>query len=476
MNNEYTLIALMAQAILISSFFAYSIVLFTREPAFAKVHLGAGRWRAIPAHILIALALPMTGAEASSSVDREPPVILVPPIPAARDTEPLQLTARVQDVSGVRSVSAWAKGEREESYHAFPMSPAGDDTFAAEIPVSPGRGEWVSYYVEATDRLGNGPRRSGDPTSPFIARLQPGPHGAPWPAIGTRPALPGASVLGVGLLTLLWFLWKRRRPAAAPPFHEAGRVAPAPAPQEQQDEQDRFWFGLLSPLLQLSPDEASAEIVRLARCAPRNPVNGQRMYDGGMLMQRLEWARQADRRKSVRAAPRPLAPRSVVGATAGGPSNAERDATRAGGRSSAGMTMIEALVVLALFGIALGMAGLYLRPMEAPLRTGAELVDAFFRQVRARSMATTSAHRVLPATDHSLSVERAASCSAGAWTPVPGFALELPREVTMEDTAWSVCFSSRGLASNNIVVALDHPQLGSQRLEVLRGGSVRWLQ
>lgn len=144
-------------------------------------------------------------------------------------------------------------------------------------------------------------------------------------------------------------------------------------------------------------------------------------------------------------------------------------------RRTDGMSLVELLVVLAVAGIALGASSLYLRPMEAPLQTGAADLEGFLRQARGRALATTSAYRIAPSNSRVVEAEFAANCGASTWTSDPGVALELPRQVTMTDTSWSVCFNSRGLADSNLVVSLTHPSAGSRQIEVLRGGAARVL-
>ena len=51
--------------------------------------------------------------------------------------------------------------------------------------------------------------------------------------------------------------------------------------------------------------------------------------------------------------------------------------------------------------------------------------------------------------------------------------LNLPQGVTLTDTSWSVCFSSRGISSDNVVLTLQHDVYGSEQVEVLLGGTTR---
>lgn len=144
-------------------------------------------------------------------------------------------------------------------------------------------------------------------------------------------------------------------------------------------------------------------------------------------------------------------------------------------RARDGFSLVELLVVMALAGIALGAAALYLRPMEAPVQTAGEELQGLLRQARARAMATTSAYRVSPATSERLITEFAANCAETSWTTDSGLALTLPRGVTMTDTSWTACFNSRGLADSNLVITLTHSEYGSQQVELLLGGAARGL-
>ena len=140
-----------------------------------------------------------------------------------------------------------------------------------------------------------------------------------------------------------------------------------------------------------------------------------------------------------------------------------------------GASLVELLVVLAILAAALGITALYFKPMEAPVQVGGELTDALLRQARARSISHTSVHRIRPIDVDSLIVESSSKCSSGAWSLEDDMTVDLPQGVTVAGTAWSVCFDSRGIASENVVVTFDHPEFASRQLEVLRGGTTRWL-
>ena len=118
-------------------------------------------------------------------------------------------------------------------------------------------------------------------------------------------------------------------------------------------------------------------------------------------------------------------------------------------RTERGMSLPELLIVLALVGIVVSIAGLYLRPAEMPLQTGVELTEGFLRQARMKAIANTSAYRVTAPSDGVLLAEYAPSCDSATWTP-NDLDVELPDDVKLGATDWSVCFTARGVSSSNV--------------------------
>ncbi len=139
------------------------------------------------------------------------------------------------------------------------------------------------------------------------------------------------------------------------------------------------------------------------------------------------------------------------------------------------MTVPELLAILALCGILLGISSLGLLRMEAPLDSGALMLDAALRQARVKAMATTAAYQVSPLDDTRLVASFADLCSATVWTLDPKLAVRLPEGVTLSDTTWGICFSGRGQADSNTVLTLQHPETGTRQVEVLVGGMTRVL-
>ncbi len=477
--------------------------------------------------------------EDTQEEDLRPPVILVLAADAAPADGTLILKARVMDPGGVGSVLLHAMGEDDDDYRSFAMTAVGADIFEARLEPWDGRGLNVVYYIEASDRLGNGPSTSGNASHPFTASLQ----GDPTTRTTTAPPQASSSfnlpwlapLVGVVLVVGLVFLFRRKKTDRSEinfwsellgPLSDKGgtelaqaidlickevhahpirgRVRlqrdeilawlsairanePAHIKRMRQSNRERssfgalnrsgrkaaqrelddemFWLELLAPLLEMPEEETEAELVRLSKQLHPHPVDGIQAFKLSNFRARLRWAETVN--------PEELIARwKELHMHPPQPTAADKAST---GSAAAGVGMVELLSVLALVGVSVGMMVAYLKPVEAPLQTGGNSLVALMEQTRARSISTTQAHRVRPLDAETAIVEVADNCSSVAWTLDPAIDLDLPDLVTLTATDWSVCFNSRGLSSENLVITLQHPDRGSRRLELLRGGVLRWL-
>lgn len=138
-----------------------------------------------------------------------------------------------------------------------------------------------------------------------------------------------------------------------------------------------------------------------------------------------------------------------------------------------GFTLVELVVTMGILAVLLGVAALGMRGLDNPLDDAAQQVSAVLKQSRLRAMANTNAYRVSPASATQLHVEYANRCSAGTWTDEPAFDETLPKGIAFKSTAWSVCFNSRGLASNTVSVDVVRQKDSKElRVEVMLGGAV----
>jgi hypothetical protein len=231
--------------------------------------------------------------------DREAPSILPLPVEPTPPGEPLVLRARVTDPSGVREVVLLAKGEGDSEYARVPMVEVEKDLYAAAHPAAPERDGSVLWLVEATDSLGNGPRRAGDPAAPFIA--SPVAGGTPSGPL-RRVASPHLAVLALAAVVVpaagVWRSRARRRARErlALPDAPAGERTPDPAvhPRVEQIAEDLFWLRLLTPLLDLSPGELQKALTELLARDHPHPSRGRSRFERHVVLARLSWAQRVD--------------------------------------------------------------------------------------------------------------------------------------------------------------------------------------
>ena len=140
-----------------------------------------------------------------------------------------------------------------------------------------------------------------------------------------------------------------------------------------------------------------------------------------------------------------------------------------------GSTLLELLGVLAILGIAVGAVAVRYQSVGNPVEIAASQLEGELRSARLNAIATMSAYRVGPASATLLRAEKGGSCAATTWTTDSSMNLPLPTGVTMSPTTWSVCYSSRGTSTANVIVTLAHSQYGTRRVEVLVGGPTRVL-
>lgn len=235
-------------------------------------HRSSGGARRLGLGLAVALTLSLGPTVLSASFDStpeldvDPPVILVLPAAWESDEAPLVLRARIADRSGVGRVVAWIMGEEDPDYRPVEMQPAEDGTHAVELPGWRGRGEALVFFVEAYDRLGNGPRRSATPGNPFVVRVEETEV-----LEGSAQAAGIQREVAIGLLlaplSLLWLMYR----------------------QERQQRARRFWVALLEPVAAKRGSELSRAIDAI--CARPHSQPGR----GEVLLRRAQVRRQLER-------------------------------------------------------------------------------------------------------------------------------------------------------------------------------------
>lgn len=141
----------------------------------------------------------------------------------------------------------------------------------------------------------------------------------------------------------------------------------------------------------------------------------------------------------------------------------------------AGLTLVELLVALSILGIGLAVSTIYLKSTDNPLKTGSVLLEGALREARLMAIAETAAYRVVPQGTRAVRMEHAADCASGTWSAAATPSVTLPDGVTIQSEGWTVCFNSRGISSDNVVITLTHGGFGTRQVEVLLGGTTRVL-
>jgi hypothetical protein len=104
-----------------------------------------------------------------------PPAITHAALTQALRGKPVEINARLVGDTGVQDAAVMFRHVGEKDYKALPMGNIGGDDYTATIPAAMTTSD-LEYYVEAFDRFGNGPARSGAPNVPYVLRLtEPGP-------------------------------------------------------------------------------------------------------------------------------------------------------------------------------------------------------------------------------------------------------------------------------------------------------------
>lgn len=145
-----------------------------------------------------------------------------------------------------------------------------------------------------------------------------------------------------------------------------------------------------------------------------------------------------------------------------------------------GFTLLELLVIVSMIGLLLTIAAPNFRGLGYDLESAARETAGYFRLVRAQAITTTSAYRVVVASDTRLRAEFARTCTEPdeLWEEDRRHSLQLREQTFLQGAeiqpeAVLLCFNTRGLADANPVLTVRKLGGDAFEVEVFLGGGVR---
>ncbi|MCA1826322.1 MAG: hypothetical protein ABR567_17110 [Myxococcales bacterium] len=100
-----------------------------------------------------------------------PPAITHNAVTSATKGQPIEINARLGGDTGVQGATVMFRHVGEKDYKALPMGNIGGNDYTATVPAGMATSD-IEYYLEAFDKYGNGPGRSGAPNVPYTIKVR----------------------------------------------------------------------------------------------------------------------------------------------------------------------------------------------------------------------------------------------------------------------------------------------------------------
>jgi hypothetical protein len=111
-----------------------------------------------------------------------PPAISHSTVSKAIKGQPIEVAAKLVGDTGVSNAKVFFRHVGEKEFKELPMGNIGGDDYTATMPPIVVTGD-LEYYLEAFDRFGNGPGRSGGPHVPYTITVTEKPAEPPPPPV-----------------------------------------------------------------------------------------------------------------------------------------------------------------------------------------------------------------------------------------------------------------------------------------------------
>jgi prepilin-type N-terminal cleavage/methylation domain-containing protein len=141
-----------------------------------------------------------------------------------------------------------------------------------------------------------------------------------------------------------------------------------------------------------------------------------------------------------------------------------------------GLSLLELLCVLGVIGIvAAATAPNFREDTNNPLQEETSALTSYLKLARSTAISTAKALTLTPISNMQIKAEYSTTCSDPAKTVSDQLSHELSEGVSMNDTTWSLCFSSFGLANGNLTLLLVDSDGKKSSIKIYTGGGVRIL-
>jgi len=143
-----------------------------------------------------------------------------------------------------------------------------------------------------------------------------------------------------------------------------------------------------------------------------------------------------------------------------------------------GFSIIELMTVLLIISLSLSSVFSNIKIIERPLHSGTQLTMGFFRQVKAKAISSTAYYVIYPDSASRLATKSGPNCELARESLIEDttLTLHLPNTVTLANTAWDLCYSSRGFLDNSITISLNDQEGKTRTLETFVGGAIRKIE
>ena len=141
--------------------------------------------------------------------------------------------------------------------------------------------------------------------------------------------------------------------------------------------------------------------------------------------------------------------------------------------ASDGFSIIELVTTLALISIVAAIATTSLQSFDNHLANSSDRLAMTIRLARTKAIATTKFYIIKPTSSQIVDVFEATSCDDLAPNLVQSLSLILAKSVTLEDSAWQICFSPLGVADNSPTFRLRSDSQKTKTLTVFTGGAIK---